>query len=130
MRLLLDTNVLVAIINDMIDTLPASLIERLAGADTHYASVASLWELAIKSRLGKLDLKMDLEDIPAQLRIGRVELIDLAAEHVLAEALPVPPTRDPFDRVLLAVAQVEHLSLLTTDSALRNHPLAWSPNRA
>ncbi|HEY5721344.1 MAG TPA: type II toxin-antitoxin system VapC family toxin [Allosphingosinicella sp.] len=127
MPLLLDTNIVVAIINGSTASLPVSLSGRLAGDDALYVSVVSLWELAIKSRLGKIELSIDLENIPTQLGIGGVTLLDLTAEHAIAEALPVPETRDPFDRLLLAIAHVEHALLLTTDRALAAHPLAWAP---
>jgi PIN domain nuclease of toxin-antitoxin system len=45
--------------------------------------------------------------------------------HVITLVLPEPPTRDPFDRLLLAQAQVEGLQLVTIDRALIDHPLAY-----
>ena len=63
--------------------------------------------------------------IPAVIEGYRMPLMAVEARHVLAEAQPPPPTRDPFDRLLLAICAVEEMRLLTTDGALAGHDLAW-----
>jgi len=127
MRLLLDTNVVVRIVNERTADLPSKLRGALADPDSEsYVSVASLWEIAIKWRLGKLKLSGDLELLPEILTSSGLKLILINEHHVLATVQPDPMTRDPFDRLLLAQCKVEELRLVTVDRALMSHALAIS----
>lgn len=128
MRLLLDTHIVLAIVNESVDQLPLSHRHLVDDASQEFAcSVASLWEIAIKYRLGKLPLKVSLDKIGATCRSYNLEVLPIDAQHVLADLAPEPPTRDQFDRLLLAQASVEGMRLVTIDRALANHPLAWTP---
>lgn len=89
------------------------------------ASVASLWEIAIKWRLGKLPIKRPPSTLPDALSRGRIGLLNIDHRHALAELDPEPATRDPFDRLLLAQCQIEGMRLVTIDRVLAAHPLAW-----
>jgi PIN domain nuclease of toxin-antitoxin system len=125
MRLLLDTHVVLGIINERTTTLPAStrtVLEDTASA--FYVSVASLWEIAIKWRLGKLKLACALDILPDLIVSAGIELIPINERHVLAAVRPEPATRDPFDRLLLAQCSVEDFRLVTVDRALASHALA------
>lgn len=125
MRLLLDTHIVLNIVNERTADLPAKVRFVLADpASEFYVSVASLWEIAIKWRLGKLHISGDLELLPDIVTSGGLELIPINEHHVLAAVRPEPPTRDPFDRLLLAQCTVEELRLLTVDRALISHELA------
>ena len=124
MRLLVDTHVLIALAEQK--PVQQSVMDVMNDFDTDlYASVASLWEIAIKVRLGKLPLKMPLDAFPGFLSKARFALVGIRASHALATSDPEPPTRDPFDRMLLTQCQIEGLRLVTLDRALVNHPLAW-----
>lgn len=98
----------------------------LLGAPNIYVSIASLWELAIKHRLGQLDIAFRFADLPGKCRKIGLKLLPIKVGHVLAELRHEPSTKDPFDRLLLAQAQVENLRLMTNDRALVAHPLAWT----
>ena len=129
MKLLLDTHIVLSIVNERIAELPATLRGVLADPDSEFfVSVASLWEIAIKWRLGKLNLSGDLELLPAIVTSGGIELLPINEHHVLATIRPEPMTRDPFDRLLLAQCSVEELRLVTVDRALIQHPLVVQPN--
>jgi len=85
-------------------------------------SPGSLWEVAIKRGLGREDFKVD----PRLLRRGLLDNgyneLPITSEHVVAtESLP-PIHRDPFDRVLVAQATVEGITLLTVDSLVSRYP--------
>jgi len=95
-----------------------------------FVSAVSLWEVAIKHRLGKLPLPYGLEKLPGALTAFAIAQMDVVVSHVLAEADPVPDTRDPFDRLLLAICQVENMRLVTLDRSLLSHPLVWRPASA
>jgi PIN domain nuclease of toxin-antitoxin system len=81
-----------------------------------YLSVASAWEIVLKSARGKLRLPLDAtEYVRTRLRISRTAPLGIGLEHVLALASLPELHRDPFDRVLIAQAQVENLVLVTAD---------------
>jgi PIN domain nuclease of toxin-antitoxin system len=125
MKLLLDTHVFLALIGPGAATLPAAVAALLRDrGNEHHFSAASLWEIAIKCRLGKLKLMHELPALPELLDSLGVKIIAIDERHALTSVEPEPMTRDPFDRMLLAQCQVEGLRLLTIDRALVAHPLA------
>ena len=125
MRLLLDTHIVLSIVNERTADLSATLRGVLADPDSEfYVSVASLWEIAIKWRLGKLKLSGDLELLPDIVTSSGLELIPINEHHFIATVQPEPMTHDPFDRLLLAQCSVEELRLVTVDRALIAHSLA------
>ena len=126
MRCLLDTSILLALSRDETTRLSPKLRDAvLSRPDESYASVVSLREIAIKTRLGKLDPMIGVADLPVYYRTIGLDLLVINEHHVLTEVGPEPATRDPFDRLLLAQCQVEGLRLITADRALADHPFAW-----
>jgi PIN domain nuclease of toxin-antitoxin system len=83
-------------------------------------SAASEWELAIKAALGKVTLRRSILD--AALDAG-FEPLPITFEHAQAVRSLKPIHRDPFDRLLVAVAVVEGLTLLSSDSLLSQYPV-------
>jgi PIN domain nuclease of toxin-antitoxin system len=85
-------------------------------------SVASLWEVAIKRGLGREDFKVDARLLRRGLLDNGYGELPIISDHVVAiESLPTIH-KDPFDRVLVAQATVEGITLLTTDSLLAQYP--------
>lgn len=126
MRLLLDTNILIPIARQRLEELDRSIAAVLTSSDnTLYASVASIWEIAIKTRIGKLETRIAPADLPEYLDNEGIQVFAIEAQHVLNELANPPSTNDPFDRLLLAQCEVEGLRLVTRDRALAKHPLAW-----
>ncbi len=125
MRLLLDTHVLLDLIEGHKAGLPAGLDALLKDPDNeHHLSAASLWEIAIKWRLGKLRLTPKLSALPELLHELGIRIVPINEHHALAIAEPEPITRDPFDRMLLAQCQIENLRLVSLDRSLLKHHLA------
>jgi PIN domain nuclease of toxin-antitoxin system len=125
MRLLLDTHVLLALIEGRKAGLPAGVDALLKDPDNeHHLSAASLWEIAIKSRLGKLRLTPELGTLPELLRGLGIQMVPINEHHALAAVDPEPATRDPFDRMLLAQCLIENLKLVTLDRGLIGHRFA------
>ena len=122
MNFLLDTHVLLWAAGEP-DRLPAearSLIEDPASELVY--SAASLWEVAIKKGLGREDFRVD----PRVLRRGLLEhdyteLVVTGAHAVAVDTLP-PIHKDPFDRLLVAQAQIEGITLLTVDEVVGRYP--------
>lgn len=92
------------------------------GATELFLSVASGWEMAIKSRIGKLKLPDDLHSFVAeQVRINAIEVLPIKMIHALhVHALP-DYHRDPFDRLLVAQSQIEKMPILTGDPQIARY---------
>ena len=118
MRLLLDTHVLLWAVAGSPRLKPA-VRRMIEGADAVHVSAASIWEVAIKVRLGKLQADPD-ELADAIDRTGFIEL-PVRAAHGAAVAKLAPHHNDPFDRLLIAQALAEPLRLLTADEALARY---------
>ncbi len=85
-----------------------------------YVSVASLWEVVIKTGLGKLELPDPTETFwQRQTRDSGIDVLVMRPEHVLDVAALPEVHRDPFDRLLIAQARVEGLTLATADRRVR-----------
>jgi PIN domain nuclease of toxin-antitoxin system len=126
-RVLVDTQIVLRLLRGTLPKQHPPIMKHLAAPTTvGFVSVASLWEMAIKTRLGKLEPGMALDDIAGYLEAIGLALLPITAPHVTTATVPLPQTKDPFDRLLLAQCQVENLVLVTLDGALLDHPLAWN----
>jgi PIN domain nuclease of toxin-antitoxin system len=118
MRLLLDTSALLLALSE-----PERLSEASRNAIEDPASIvlvsaASVWEIAIKRALGKLEAP---ESVVGAIRDAGFETLDITPDHAEhAGGLP-PHHRDPFDRMLVAQALAEGCTLLTRDDALQGY---------
>ena len=122
MNLLLDTHVLLWAAG-LSARLPDEARTLLEESETRPVfSAASLWEVAIKNGMGRPDFRID----PHLLRRGLLEngYIELAVTgaHAVAVALLPLLHKDPFDRILVAQAQVEGITLLTADAIVGRYP--------
>ena len=119
MKLLLDTHAFLWMLNDDYAALRGKNAEKLFldGNNHLFFSMASVWEMAIKAKLGKLDLKQPLEHfIPEQLAANGIQLLEIQLNHVLKTMTLPFHHRDPFDRLIIAQAQVEQMTLLSVDT--------------
>ena len=93
-----------------------------------FLSDVSIWEMQIKVQLGKMKLKLPLQDlIDSQQRDNEVEILSITTEHILAlDNLPFHH-KDPFDRLLIAQSLVEDFTIVTVDSEFPAYPakLLW-----
>ncbi len=122
--LLLDTHALLWGIGDTDRLSSASRAVLEAGAVPAYFSAASIWEIAIKRATGKLRAPDDLLEQVAAARF--LELGITSAHGIRAGALP-PHHGDPFDRMLIAQAQSEGLTLVSNDARIAAYdvPILW-----
>lgn len=82
-------------------------------------SAASMWEIATKVRLGKLDVAVEVvEDFLSYLDREGFETISVTAAHGIRAGLLPGPHKDPFDRMLIAQALAENLPIISNDRAL------------
>jgi PIN domain nuclease of toxin-antitoxin system len=121
-KLLLDTHLLLCAAGRP-DRIPAAARTLLNDAGNILLfSAASLWEVAIKRGLGRGDLQVD----PRLLRRGLLDNgygeVAITSEHAIAvDSLP-PIHKDPFDRILIAQAMIEGVTLLTGDPSVAQYP--------
>lgn len=118
MKLLLDTHIFLWFImgSHHLSAEDRALIED--ETNIKFISVASLWEIAIKSSIGKLTLSAPFDQlIPQHLSLNGFELLPIEIAHLaMVTTLPFHH-RDPFDRLLIAQAITEKMPLLSSDSA-------------
>lgn len=113
-RILVDTHLLLWAVSEP-KKLPAQARRRIEEAEV-FVSAASVWEVSIKTALGKL--AADPTELLAELEPAGFRLLPVTGEHAAAVALLPPLHSDPFDRMLVAQAKTEPLILLTNDSVL------------
>lgn len=125
MQLLLDTHAFLWWIDD------APALSKKARAaigkagNECFVSLASCWEMAIKSSLGKLTLSQPLDRfIPEQLAANGFQLLDIDFRHVSRVATMPFHHRDPFDRLLIAQASAEKLTMVSADAAFDAYDLS------
>jgi len=125
MKLLMDTHTFIWWDSDPQRLSPQALAVFQDSGNVALFSVASVWEMQIKIQLGKLKLNLPLSElIGSQQRINKVEILPVKLEHALAlDNLPTHH-KDPFDRLLIAQAQVEQAVLVSKDPIFSRYPVA------
>jgi PIN domain nuclease of toxin-antitoxin system len=124
MRLLLDTHTFLWFItaDAQLSSTAENAIRKL-GTEA-FLSIASVWEIAIKVNLGRLPIPQPLETfIPEQLRLNRITLLPIELSHTFEISRMPLHHRDPFDRIIIAQAQVEDLELVSADGAFDDYPV-------
>ncbi len=118
MRYLLDTNIFLWWLND--DKKLKQVYRRLISNRDNIVlvSVASAWEISIKQKIGKLNLKSTLQTCFEKYDF---EILAITFNHILMlDRLPLYH-RDPFDRILIAQAKSENLTLITADPQMKKY---------
>lgn len=77
--------------------------------------MASLWEMAIKIKIGKLNLGFDFQELTIYLIRNNIEILPIAFEHILETMNLEDHHRDPFDRIIIAQAKFESLTIISKD---------------
>jgi len=120
MRLLLDSHVWLWLCSTP-ERLPEAVQETLQPPSELWLSVASMWEIAMKHASGKLPYTGGMGALFAEMGATGTRELPIRAEHALhAAALPLRH-RDPFDRMLVAQAAVEGMTLVTADELVRGY---------
>ena len=124
MKLLLDTHAFIWWDSEPGKLSPKALALCQDRANTVLLSVASVWEMQIKSQLGKLELQLPLAEVVEGQRLANnIEVLPIGLDHVLAlETLPTPH-KDPFDRMLIVQANVEGAVLVSDDPIFEEYPV-------
>jgi len=122
MRCLLDTHILLWAVSAPDRIAVDSLAMLRDPATSLVFSAASIWEVAIKNALDRADFRVDPRKLrDGLLRNGYTELA-IRSEHAIAAGALPAIHNDPFDRMLVAQAQMEGITLLTNDNQVANYP--------
>jgi PIN domain nuclease of toxin-antitoxin system len=121
-RLLLDTQVFLWWVNDSPQLTAAARLAIADSGNASFLSVASCWEMAIKSSLGKLRLAKPIgRFVTEQLVANGFRLLNIDLRHAAkVENLPFKH-RDPFDRLLIAQAMTDKLTLVSADNVFADY---------
>ncbi|MBW4582764.1 MAG: type II toxin-antitoxin system VapC family toxin [Tildeniella nuda ZEHNDER 1965/U140] len=128
MKLLLDTHAFI-----WLDSNPSRLSERVRSLlqdpnNTLLLSVVSIWEMQIKIQIEKLQISLSLAElVESQRQANMIEILPISLPHVLAlDHLPLHH-KDPFDRLMVAQANIESATLVSQDETLSRYSvqLIW-----
>ena len=123
MKLLLDTHTFLWFIDDspQLSQRGKALLE---ADNALLLSIASLWEIAIKLRLGKLTVGMPIEVLMTeQLTRNDIDVLPITVAHLIVVSTLPLHHRDPFDRLLIAQAMVEQMPIVSADPACDAYPV-------
>jgi PIN domain nuclease of toxin-antitoxin system len=123
MSLLLDTHVVLWWLTDD-PTLSDDIKARLDHEPHVYVSAATIWEVAIKQAAGKL---LEPSGLPERIRDSGFTPLPIGFEHAIAAGRLPQIHRDPFDRMLIAQAQCEDLTLVTRDPHCQKYDVTVLP---
>jgi len=123
-KYLLDTHVFLWAITDAPQLSPAHRAVYLGPANSLYLSTASVWEMLIKSGLGKLFLPAPaMEFLIRQMEKNRIQALPIRLSHLAQLETPPPLHTDPFDRMIVAQSRAESMPILSSDPQLRKYPV-------
>ena len=115
MNYLLDTHTFLWYINDD-PQLSKKAVKRISDQDPiKYVSIASLWEIAIKLNIGKIELDFPYSALIEHILINGFELLPISFEHTVALTTLDVYHNDPFDRIIIAQAITENLVVISKD---------------
>ena len=122
MRLLLDTHLLLWAAAQPQRLSPEAIKLLQDPQNQLFCSAASIWEIAIKSGLGRDDFKVNVRRLRRGLLENDYSELAITSEHAVAVYDLPPVHKDPFDRILVAQSIVEGMALLTADPLLEGYP--------
>ncbi len=131
MRYLLDTSALLWYVSDH-QRLSSVAAERMKDpASTFHLSLVSIWEVAIKFNMGKLDLPLPFDEfVDKTIQSYSLRLLYIQIPRLRRVARLPLHHRDPFDRLLIAQSQVENIPVITSDVAVDSYEIHASGNLA
>jgi len=125
MSYLLDTHVLIWYLDDYlrIPTRITSLID--STENQKYICSISLWEIAIKTNIGKLKMSLSFDELLTEVKNSDITVLQVE-EKYLKGILTLPFFhKDPFDRLLIATAIAENITIITADENIQKYDVPW-----
>ena len=125
MKYLLDTHALIWYFEDSSDMSikVANLIDD--PICQKFISVTSLWEIAIKSNIGKLNMQLSFNTLLDVIESSELSILPVKNDHLKGLSKLPFIHKDPFDRLLISTAIVEKITLITIDENIRKYDVSW-----
>ncbi len=126
MKFLLDTHTFLWLINELYSFKLSETVKKLFlnPENQFYLSIASVWEIAIKVSLGKLDIVQPIDPfISEQLQKNGIHLFNIRFQHAIKVAELPFHHRDPFDRLIIAQSLVEDIPVLSKDEVFDDYEI-------
>ena len=121
MRFLLDTHIFLFFINGD-NSISKKIVEIINNPVTEkYISIVSIWEITIKTNIGKLKLKDDINSIYELLEKYRVKILQPSKDDFTTYSTLPLIHKDPFDRLIIAQALANDLTLITDDQYIKSY---------
>jgi PIN domain nuclease of toxin-antitoxin system len=125
MRLLLDTHTFIWYVTDNPKLSPHVKLLIEDENNEKLVSIASIWEMAIKHSIGRLNFSLPfMEFVGQQLTVSNIGLLEINLQHIeVVASLPLHH-RDPFDRLIIAQSMVEQIPILSVDAIFDAYAIA------
>ncbi|MFD2864166.1 type II toxin-antitoxin system VapC family toxin [Mucilaginibacter antarcticus] len=122
MDFILDTHTFIWFING--EALPKAVKDKIKNINNRcFLSIASIWEIAIKSSLGKLTMAAGFDEIASILSNNNIEVLPITLEHI-QQLIKLPYNHnDPFDRLIISQSIAESAVVLTVDTKFKLYPI-------
>jgi PIN domain nuclease of toxin-antitoxin system len=118
-KLLVDSHTLIWAVDDVAKLGARAVVELRSASNEVLVSAATIWELSIKVGLGKLQLSLPLQEwMETAINDLAATILPITIEHAVAQSLLPFHHRDPFDRLLIAQAGIDGLTLISSDAVL------------
>jgi len=125
MKYLLDTHSVIWYFDDS-PKLSQKVTEIIENSENRlYISSISLWEIAIKMNLGKLSLGFSFDKLLNAIKVSDVGILQIEDEYLRNLSRLSFLHKDPFDRLLIATAFAENLTIITVDENIQKYDIAW-----
>ena len=125
MKYLLDTHTLIWLLESSSKISKGIRVDLSFPGNLTFLSSASLWEIAIKTRIGKLELKLPFDKLLSDLRATDIIILQIEDDYLCNLATLPFIHKDPFDRLLISTALVEGLTIITMDENIQKYNVSW-----
>ncbi len=121
MRYLIDTQILIWLIG-ISDKLPNNIFKLLTNSKNEISvSAVSVWEIAIKTSIGKLTFPFEVKYLINEIGNLKINILDINCTHLIKVAELPFHHKDPFDRLIISQAMIEHLPLISSDKSFKKY---------
>ncbi len=121
MRFLIDTHVFLWFVSNAKELSKTAKTTIENGNNEIFISIASLWEISIKTALGKLSIKGHYESVIDDLNDNSIQILPINFAHTVEQNRLPFHHRDPFDRIIVSQTIIENMDLISIDAAYDNY---------
>lgn len=122
MKYILDTVTLLYLVTDQQNKIPKKVVQKIRASTELYLSVASTWEMAIKSSIGRLIFHQPMEVVlTAIINKMNLETLPILNQHAIRISQLPFYHKDPFDRLIIAQSQIEDIPIITPDKFFKKY---------